>query len=185
MARINQGSCVGIYYRVGNQIAVHNGRLLGARYGQTWVPYVDTSFNTWPDQVLFSHWNISGGVPFLERRFLSNIVEVRLTPDLPPDNAFYCANFRGPGAPGEIRPGTCVGVWFRDENGRLDVKNGRYLFYLDNNRNRHCVLLEGATPPEVFYYHLNVQRNAAGQITGLNPEIVSRRNVRGVFRTTL
>ncbi|MGE5673272.1 MAG: hypothetical protein ACM3XM_05245 [Mycobacterium leprae] len=187
MPRINQGSCVGIYYMQGNTIQVHNGRLIAARYGQTWLPYVDTAFGRSPDQVLFAHWNINTttGIPFHERRLLDRIVEVRLTPDLPSNNPFYCGNFRGPGAPGEIRPGTCVGVWFRDDNGALDVKNGRYLFYRDANGRHHCVLLEGATPHEIFYYHWIVERNAAGQITGLVPEIKSRTRVHGVFRNTL
>lgn len=186
MARINQGSCVGIYYQSGHTIEVHNGRLLFARYGQTWVPYVDTSFGRWPDEVIFSHLNISAqGFPFLERRHLTGIIEVRLTPDLQPGDPNYCGNFRGPGRTGEIRPGTCIGVYFTDENGRLDVKNGRYLFYRDAAGNRHCVLLEGATPHEIFYYHYVVRRNAAGQITALEPEIKSRTRVHGVFRLTL
>lgn len=185
MPRINQGSCVGIYYRRGNIIDVHNGRLISARYGQTTVPYVDTAFGRQPDEVLFAHWNIANGQPFHERRLLNRIIEVRLTPDLPSNNPFYCGNFRGPGSTGEIRPGSCIGVWFIDENGRRDVKNGRYLFYRDNAGRHHCVLLEGATPHEIFYYHWIVQRNAAGQITGLVPEIKSRTRVLGVFRNPL
>ncbi|HLN64327.1 MAG TPA: hypothetical protein VK464_22640 [Symbiobacteriaceae bacterium] len=185
MARINRGSCVGILYLdAQGRPQVHNGRLLRARYGNTWVPYVETTRR--PNAVEFRHWNIRrpANTPFLETRVVTRVREVRRTPDLTPDSPRYCANFRGIMPGNRILPGTCVGVWFR-EQGVTDVKNGRYLYWRDRNGRPHCVITPGVIPYEVFYYHFIIGTNPQTGQPELVPMIISRTGVRGVFRTTL
>lgn len=164
---------------------VHNGRLQRARYGSTWLPYVDTT--RVPDEVEIRHWNIdrSLGIMFLESRRIQRVIQVNRTPDLHPGDPSYCGPFRGAPSGDQIRPGTCIGVRFRRANGSQDVKNGRYLYWLDQNGNRHCVLHEGQAPFAVAYMHYVVQRNQAGQITGLIPKPRVRTRVQEVRRTTL
>jgi hypothetical protein len=183
MAIIQSGSCIGVLYRQGNQVLVHNGRFRAARYGNTWQASVDT--NRPPNEISIAHWNIGADLlPFLERdRRLRNILQVALTPDLPANHPFRCANFRNIPPGNRILPGTCVGVWFRNPNGTLDIKNGRYLYWLDNSGRHHCVITPGENTPTVCRYHYVIGRDAQNR-PFLRPEIDCKSRVNGVFRTT-
>lgn len=185
MPHINAGACIGVYYWQGEQIQVHNGRLLRARYGNNWRSFVDTT--EIPDEVEIRHWNIdrSLGIMFLETRSIRDVIQVNRTPDLHQGDPNYCARFRPPQSGNRIRPGACIGVRFIRPNGQMDVKNGRYLYWLDNNGDRHCVLREGQAPFAIVYMHWVVKRNRQGQITGLIAEPIMRTRVQEVRRTTL
>jgi hypothetical protein len=141
-----------------------------------------------PDAIVVSHWTLRNGVPHLEtNKRLTRIVDVRLTPDLSPSNPKYCGKFRGqsPDPNNIILPGTCIGTWY-NETGKPDIKNGRYLYWVDNNGNRHCVINRKQRIPDiVVYYHYNIQQNPTTGFVSLKPEVTYKYGVIDVFRTRL
>ncbi|MGA8944024.1 MAG: hypothetical protein WB502_15120 [Thermoactinomyces sp.] len=200
MPTIRVGSCVGVLYwssscsgacLISNNrcFCVHNGRFKYAIYGNQRVHQLTTPLSQMPDAVVISHWTIQGGQPRLEtNRKITRIADIRLTPDLSSSSSFYCANFRrtpSTNPANVILPGTCFGVYYRTNGGR-DIKNGRYLFWLDQNGNRHCVIYRRQTTPYlVYYYHYNIQRNPNTGIISLRPEITYKYEIIDTFRTTL
>lgn len=184
MPIIHAGSCVGVFYRdAQGGLQVHNGRLRGAHYGATFVPYVDTTVR--PTAVYIAHWLYSSAQQATREemaRRITRIDSVHLTPDLPTNHPYYCANFRHIPRDSRILPGDCVGVWYRMANGTNDMKNGRYLYWIDFQGRRHCVLHPTDTPAYVIYYHWNIVDGQRVPEVTYRPPAGGR--VRGVFRTT-
>lgn len=191
MAIIYKGSCVGVLYwdKQKGEWAVHNGRLAAPNK-------VNTAHL--PHSVSVAHWTIANhvnAIPHKEIRHLTGVREVRRTHDLHVSDPRYCAAYRGkPNTVLTIYPGTCFGIYFKDANGRRDVKNGRLLYWVKRHESgHHCVVNRNRIGQisEIVYAHYNIPKGSNNPHIPpkLVPEVRSRgingETVIDVYRTTL
>ncbi|MBL4931942.1 hypothetical protein [Clostridium paridis] len=187
------GSCIGVLYECGNKnpntsfckecgstvYCVHNGRLIA-----------DTK-----NYILVNHYKLdSAGSPKEETRIFykyqryPHVVDYKVTPDLPKTDPRYCKDFRSKSIPGII-PSNAVGIeFYKDPVKKIkDIKNGRYVFWLESDETRHCVI-NNANMSKVFrvyYYHYKKPScNPSGGIPRLEAELTCKDNVIWVFKLT-
>lgn len=189
-AKIQIGSCVGVLYicnasvnhpefcfSCGKTYCVHNGRLVKS-----------TS-----EYVLINHSYVGkNGTAyeetrkFYKKKYYPRIVEMRLTPDLSPNDPHYYAQDRKPSKT-KIVPHDCVAIEFVDNSKpyNRDIKNGRFLYWEDFNHHIHCTL----TQPEpnlfrVYYYHFPKPACVKGQKPKLKGEVTHKDFVKHVYALT-
>lgn len=172
MAKINRGACVGILYlNAQKQKKVHNGKLLSPKT-------VDTAHL--PKQVTIVHFTkVPNPKPtpnhkYLMKRELLTLkpLQMQKTPDLTPAK---CKN--SPPKAGLIEPGACIAVRFV-ENGVEDVKNGKFLYALVNNK-MTCYINPKKPPSVIVYEHMNLVKGA------FIPQTVTRTGVKEVRRIVI
>lgn len=168
MPVINAGACVGVLYlNKASQVKVHNGKLV--------KPVNSDKLPNKVDIVHYTKMPTGQKTVKMKRETLQlTPLAIRKTPDYSPLSCRKAKKIKG-----LIESGACIAVRFADKNNKEDVKNGKFLYAIDQKGKPSCYINLKKLPKKIVYAHMNLVQDV------FVPQLRERTKIREVRRITL
>lgn len=134
--------------------------------------------NKLPKKVVIVHYTKvpTGPKTVKMKREVLNLTPLAIskTPDQSPPSCKNAKKIKG-----LIESGACIAVRFAGKNNVEDVKNGRFLYAIDQKDTLSCYINPTKLPKKIVYMHMNLVQDV------FEPQIRERTKIREVKRITL